>query len=242
MANKDFMLDRLAFLKEVPLLAQVNDGVLAYLADDFRERTYRKGETLFHQGDESQALYILKKGKVRIFHLSPSGEETTVNIFTRRQLIGEFALIDGQPRSATAKAITACTLLVMSRDRCLHHLENIPGLALAMCRQLIYKLRWTSQYAETIVQYDIAGRLLHFLLHYNEEFGQEVAPGQYELDLGLNQNDLASLVGAKRGWVNTILQDWRKRDLVEFERGKITLLDLDRVRQERDGRIKMSEQ
>jgi hypothetical protein len=57
------------------------------------------------------------------------------------------------------------------------------------------------------------------------------------LELGLNQTDLATLVGARRGWINTILQDWRKRRLIEYEAGKIILLDLPRIRQERDSRF-----
>ena len=169
-SRRDHLAERFDFLREVPLFIPVKDGVLAYLAEDFRERTYRKGETLFHQGDHSRELYIIKKGKVRIFHLSPGGEETTVAVLAPRQLVGEFAVIDGQPRSATAKTITACTVLELRAEVCLAHLETTPGLALALCKQLVSKARWTSMYAETIAQLDAEGRLLHFLLLYNEEF------------------------------------------------------------------------
>jgi CRP-like cAMP-binding protein len=107
-----------------------------------------------------------------------------------------------------------------------------------MCKQLVSKARWTCMYAETIAQLDAAGRLLHLLLLYNDEFGQVEEEGRRSvLDLGLNQTDLASLVGARRGWINSILQDWRKRGLIELEAGKITFLDLPRIRHERDSRI-----
>jgi len=237
-AQRSDLAERFDFLKEVPLFAPVKDGVLAYLAEDFRERTYRKGETFFHQGDHNRELYIIKKGKVRIYHLSPNGNETTIAVLTSRQLIGEFAVIDGRPRSATAKAITPCTVLEMREEVCLAHLETIPGLALAMCKQLVNKARWTSMYAETIAQFDAGSRLLHFLLAYNEEFGREEEAGKrYVLELGLNQGDLATLVGARRGWVNHILQQWRNRGLIEFNSGVITILDLPRVQQEHDSRI-----
>ena len=107
-----------------------------------------------------------------------------------------------------------------------------------MCRLLVSKARWTTMYAETIAQLDAAGQLLHLLLQYNEEFGRaEEDDKRYILELGLNQTDLASLIGAKRGWVNHILQDWRNRGLIEFDRGNIIILDLPRVRAERDGHI-----
>jgi CRP-like cAMP-binding protein len=99
-------------------------------------------------------------------------------------------------------------------------------------------LRWTAAYAEAIAQFDAAGRLLHILLLYNKQFGREVEAGKrYVLDLSMNQADLASLVGARREWINRILQDWRRRGLLEHEDGKITLLDLPAVVRERDSRI-----
>ncbi len=57
------------------------------------------------------------------------------------------------------------------------------------------------------------------------------------VNLGLNQTDLASMIGARREWVNRILSDWRKRGLLEFDNGVITILDLQRVVEERDSRL-----
>jgi CRP-like cAMP-binding protein len=76
------------------------------------------------------------------------------------------------------------------------------------------------------------------LLLYNEQFGQEAEAGKrYVLDLSLSQTDLASLVGARREWINRLLRDWQKRGLVTYEAGKIIILDLPRAKQERDSRI-----
>jgi len=89
----------------------------------------------------------------------------------------------------------------------------------------------------TIARYDAAGRLLHILLLFNERFGEEQPGQRYLLDLGLNQTDLASLVGVRREWVNRILQFWSKKKLIEYEGGKLIILDLARVKQERDSRL-----
>ena len=63
-------------------------------------------------------------------------------------------------------------------------------------------------------------------------------PGKrYQVNIGLNQSDLASMVGARREWINRILSEWRRRGLLEFDNGVITILDLPRVRAERDSRI-----
>lgn len=226
------------FLKQIPLFAALSNEQLGTLLNDFRLREYRPNEIIFHQSDNSDELYIVVQGKVRIFKISPAGYETSIQIFSMYDIVGEFAAIDNQPRSATAKAIGRCQLLEIRGDKFMQYMRVMPNLAIEMTRLVISKVRWTATYAETIAQYDAAGRLLHILLLYNERFGQEIEPAKrYVVDLAMNQADLASLIGARREWVNRLLQDWHKRGLIDFEAGRITILDLPRAIAERDSRI-----
>lgn len=232
------LLRRIARLQEVPLFAGLQEKALAALIEDLRTREYKKDDLLFRQGDESREIYIILKGKVRIFKISPSGNETSIDIFAVNDVLGEFAALDNEPRSTAAKAISAVSTLVMSQEHFMHHLESTPGLAINLARLMAGKLRWTAAYAESVAQFDAAGRLLHILLDNNARYGEEVEPGKvYVLELGLSQSDLASMVGARREWVNRILGEWRRRNLLTFDQGTITILDLPRVEAERDSRI-----
>ena len=231
---------RVALLKDIPIFSSLANTQLERLVNDLRLREFDKDDIIFRQGDESRELYILLKGKVRIFKISPSGNETSIDIFSVNDVIGELAAIDSSPRSATGKAIGKVSLLTMSHERFLYHLENVPGLALGLARLLSQKLRWTASFAESVAQFDAAGRLLHILLYYVERYGKEIEAGkQYSVDLSLNQTDLASMVGARREWVNRLLSDWRKRGLLEYDRGVLTILDMERVVAERDSRIEL---
>ncbi|HRJ40792.1 MAG: Crp/Fnr family transcriptional regulator [Caldilineaceae bacterium] len=231
---------RVTLLKEIPLFSSLAGGQLERLVNDFRLREFDKDDIIFRQGDESREIYIVLRGKVRIYKISPSGNETSIDIFSVHDVIGELAAIDSSPRSATGKAIGKVSLLTMSHERFLYHLENVPGLALGLAQLLAHKLRWTASFAESIAQFDAAGRLLHILLYYVERYGKELEAGhRYSVDLALNQTDLASMVGARREWVNRLLSDWRRRGLLEFERGVITILDMERVVAERDSRIEI---
>jgi len=230
-------LDRIEFLSAVDLFAELNKNDLALVSNDFRERKYPRGRTIFNQEDNSHQFFVVQEGLVRIFHLSMGGEETTVNIFAKGTLLGEFGLVDGLPRSATAEAMTDCVLLEMSRDDGLNHLTHIPGLALSMCRRIAQKVRWTTEYAETMARMDAPGRFLHLLLLFKEH-GQlctEIVPNQqYEIEINMNQSEMASMIGVDRKWMNKLIQEWRKRDLLEFDRRKISILDLPQVEAERD--------
>ncbi len=228
----------ITFLRSVPLFAGLRDAELGTLAADFSPLEYSKDDPLFWQGDSSTELYLLRRGKVRIYKISPGGRETSINIFSTGDIIGEFAAIDQQPRSAAAQAITHCLLWRMEADVFVQHLRRLPDLALALNRLLVGKLRWTAEFAETVAQYDAAGRLLHILLLYNEQFGEALETGKrYKLELGLNQDDLASMVGARREWVNRLLQTWQRQGWMEYKAGKILIHDLPRMRQERDRRL-----
>ena len=236
--SSDALARHVAFLRRVPLFADLKESQLGLVAHDFRLRTYEKDATIFRQDDRGHEMYVILEGKVRIFKLSPAGDETSIQIFTVGDILGELAALDRQPRSASAKAIGRCALLELAGDLFVQRVGEIPELAISLARVLAGKLRWTAEYAEAIAQYDAAGRLLHILLLYNQQFGCEQEAGKrYELDLALNQSDLASLVGARREWVNRILQDWQRRGLIEYRAGKLILLDLPRVIQERDSRI-----
>jgi len=228
---------RLAMLRGMQIFKDVRQSDLETIVEDLRLREFAKDDLIFHQGDESRQVFFVLKGKVRVYKTSPSGSETSIDIFGENDVIGEMAALDSQPRSATAKAVTATSLLTMAQDAFLHRLQTIPGLAIGLAKVLAQKLRWTAAYAESIAQYDAAGRLLHIILINNDRYGTDLPGGRRLVPLGLNQTDLASMVGARREWVNRLLSDWRKRGLLEFENGEITILDVPRVLAERDSRL-----
>ena len=232
---------RIELLQEVALFADLPDQALEKLAQDFRLKTYGKNDVVFHQGDPGHEIYVILDGRIRVFKVSPSGDETTLVILSKYDVLGEFAVLDGGTRSATARAIGQTALLAMSRDSFNSYMRSVPGLATGMTKLLTTKLRWTAAYAAAVAQYDAAARLLHIILLYNGKFGEEQEKGvRYELDLSLNQGELASLVGARREWVNRLLRDWRKRSLLEYDSGKIIILNLPGVVAERDRRIQGS--
>jgi CRP-like cAMP-binding protein len=208
----------------VPLFANLNDAGLRQLARDFHRREFAKGDVIFRQDDPSRELYVVVEGKVRIFKMTPAGHETSINLFSGGDIVGEFACLDGKPRSATAIAIARCVVWEMDGETFVGHLRALPELGLQMARLLATKLRWTAAFAETVAQFDAAGRLLHILLLYNEQFGEELEAGKrYLLDLSLDQADLASLVGIRRERVNRLLREWHAQGLLEYQTGKIIL-------------------
>lgn len=92
-------------LRGVPFLESFPNDVLAELAGKFTPRTFGKDKYLFHKGDVGDALYLVRSGWVKVIVDEADGEEVVVNHCGPGEVIGELALIDGQPRSAGIVAI-----------------------------------------------------------------------------------------------------------------------------------------
>ena len=87
-------------LRNVSFFARAPDRDLENLACSLGKRTFGKGMIIFHKGGRGQTLYVIESGKVRIFILSESGQEISVNVYGPGDVFGELALLDGLPRAA----------------------------------------------------------------------------------------------------------------------------------------------
>lgn len=238
--DKTLLGQKIEFLKSVAPFSNLKESEVTEIADKFRIRKYKNRDIILYQGDTTNDVCVIQAGKVSIVTVSESGEESCLRVFGPGDIVGELSAYDGQPRSASVQAVSACTLLVMSGADFNEYLRSIPGLALSLIQFLSEKLRWTTHFLHTLAQYDTAGRLLHLLLYYKEQFGREIAEDKiYEVDLSLNQTDLAAMVGARREWVNRLLQKWRKKGIITYSRGVITILDLPELVVERDRYVEM---
>ena len=95
----------IATFAQVSLFSTLDPEGLRELAAAARRRGFRAGEVIFHRDDPGQVLYVIREGKVKIYITSPDGQEVALAVFGPGDYFGELALLDGQPRSASAVAI-----------------------------------------------------------------------------------------------------------------------------------------
>ncbi|MBM4466212.1 MAG: Crp/Fnr family transcriptional regulator [Chloroflexi bacterium] len=217
-------MSKVTMLRKVPLFAGLSDQELEVLAGSLGRRTFAKGMIIFHKGSLGQTLYIIEAGKVRIFILSESGQEISVNIYGPGDVFGELALLDGLPRSAGAVAMEKTVTLTLHRDDFLRHLEAYPRMSKSMMEVLSTRLRYTTAYAESLSFLDVYGRVAAKLLELADRYG--VKKDGIEIDLRLTQAELATSVATTRESVNKVLGTFRDQGLIEVEAQRITILDL----------------
>jgi CRP-like cAMP-binding protein len=216
-------LDKARLLKSVQLFASMPEGELEALARFLGKRTFGKGMIIFHSGSPGQTLYIIESGLVRIFSLSETGQELTVNLYGPGEVFGEMAVLDDRPRSAGALCMERTVTHTVHRDLFVRSLERNPPLGRAMIELLISRLRYTTTYLESLAFLDVYGRVAAKLLELGKRAG-----GQGKgvaLDLRLTQAELATWVAASRESVNKVLSSYRDQGLIAVNGQEVTILD-----------------
>ena len=221
-------MESLSILKNVPLLQFLSDADLAQLSLSLRVQRLRNKHALFRKGDEGTALYIIRKGKVKIVLPSKVGEEVILTIFSEGDFLGEMSLLDEKPRSADAVAMEESEVYVLNRTDFLSFLQENENAIKCILSCLSERLRKTDDLLEDASFLSVSARLAKKLVELGREFGVK-EKDVVRIGLRLTQQDMADLVGTTRESINKELRVLREKGLVSMESGYIRLLDLERL-------------
>lgn len=210
-----------AHLRQVSLFQTLDDEQLEQLRQLLKERAYRKGQVIFHQGDPGGCLYLIVSGRVRIYLTSPDGREATVCVFGPASAFGEFSVIDGDNRSASAIALDAVTTLVLFREDFMALLHQNFPMVEQLLAMLTRRLRHSTSSLEQLAFLSMHGRVAAVLL----QLASVEAENRGHARLELTQQELASFVNTTREWINRALRDFAGQGLVRVERGAVIVLD-----------------
>lgn len=210
------------YLKQVSIFNGLNDEEIHDLISVAKKRIFRSGEVIFHRDDPGQVLYIIKEGKVKICLISPDGQEISLVVFGKGEYFGEFALLDGLPRSADAIALEKVECYTLQRSDFHNVIMKNPRIAIQIMEILCERLRRTDQQVEDLIVLDVYGRVAKKLLELAETHGTKQEDGIL-INVRLTQQELAAMVGASRESVNKVLGYFTDKQYITTDKHKITL-------------------
>ena len=180
---------------------------------------FKKGGIIFEQGEESNVMYFIDSGQVRLTRFDPDGKELVLAILDPGEFFGEMALLDGFGKSCRASAVTDLILSSISKQDFTTLLLEQPHLSLKVIAVLCRRLRATDQELEEIAFGRVKDRLRSFLLD-SASVGKSV-------QLDLTHQELAAKIGACRETVTRALKElqeegWRfeKKIIPDTSRNK----------------------
>ena len=109
--------DKRGILLRHPIFGQLGEDGVDRLASYAIPKSVKRGVTIFAKGDPGTSLFAICSGTVKISTPSVAGRDAIFNLVGEGQIFGEIALLDGQPRTADASAVSDCELLAIERQR-----------------------------------------------------------------------------------------------------------------------------
>lgn len=188
------------------------------------EVVLRRGDVLFREGAPADDLYVVTAGKLKFGRRSSQGRENLLDILGPGESFGELSLFDPGPRTATVTAVVDSRLLAIGRPELDPLLAAHPPIAVWLLQQLSRRLKRRYENVSDLAFYDIPARVARTLLTLSGQFGMPAVDG-VRVDHGLNQTELAQLVGASREAINKVLADFAGRGWVRVEARSVVLVD-----------------
>ncbi len=178
--------------------------------------TVRKGKIFYRPEDQGEVIFILKKGTVQLYRISPEGKKLVIYTLKDGSMFGEMSLLGQRMYNTFAEAITDCTICVMSRNDLERLILNRPQIALRILEITGRRLRETEEQLEALAFKSIPSRLAALLLRLAGE-SNEVT--------GLTHQDLAEMIGTYRETTTQTLNDMKAEGIIAIGRRRITILD-----------------
>ena len=218
------------------LLSGLSEQDQKIILDRCRRCSVQPRTVIVSQGSSGRDMFIVDSGSLKVSVISGDGKEISFVVLRAGDYFGELSMIDGRRRSATVTAIERSELFVLGHSEYQELLREYPHTATEFLTRLLLtlvnRMRATDQLYQDSVFLDVSSRLAKFLLSTSVENNKS---GRRSLDVRLSQYELGTMVNASRESVNKQLRDWEEKGIVDVHKGKITLLNLERLQQKAAG-------
>jgi len=215
-------------LRSVPLFADLEEGELERFSQVAVPRSFPAATRVFHEGDSSDACYIVREGSFRVTREHSDGRAITLATLGPGEIFGELAMLDGDKRSASAESITDGTLLALPANDVRGLLSRNPEIALKLVAGLVRRLRAANMRLSRQSFQTVPSRVAGILLQLSRD-GQD-GDDEAEVTIRMNQTDLAQLAGTSRESVSRFLAELERAGVVRSGRGRVTVLEPQKLR------------
>ncbi|HEX2959450.1 MAG TPA: cyclic nucleotide-binding domain-containing protein [Chitinispirillaceae bacterium] len=187
-------------------------------------RIFKPGKHLFHENDRSRELYIIQNGSVKVYRCV-AGKEIELAILKNGAVLGEMALIDGKPRSASARAIEESTVIIIDADTFHDKMRGVPSWFLSIIRMTSNKIRLANKRLQNITNEHQGANIIITISHLNSRFNQN----GLGLDLTKLQLQLIQLLGVTHQKVVRIIDFLQQHGFITLSSTHLSIKDASKM-------------
>ena len=207
-------------IAKIPLFQGLSDQHLEELTMIVTSQHYKKGQTIFSEGEEGVGFFVILSGRVKIFKISFDGKEQILHILGPGEPFAEVAVFVGSNFPAHAQALENCQTLFFPKKTFIDLIEKNPSLSLKMLAVLSMRLRKFASMIESLSLKEVPGRLAaHLLLLSNQQNNSSV------LKLNVAKTQLASMLGTIPETLSRIFAKMNSQGYINSQGSTIQILD-----------------
>lgn len=203
-----------SFLSHIFLFETLSQSELDEFASFCTQVKLPKGSTLFDEGQFVDSFYILAFGRIKLFRLSPTGDENIIHIQGDGDLIAEAAIFDDERYPANSVAIEECLLVKVPSEQFKRMLKNNPELCFKIMSAYAKRLRFLTKKIQDLTANDIKGRLANYLITHSYKNA---------VTLNIPKKELAASLGTIPETLSRTLQFFKKNGLIEENKEQILI-------------------
>ena len=217
--------EKIRLLSMVDVLEPLSREELEEFSRRVPDTHVEQGEIFYTPGDRSEALFMLKRGRVRIYKVAPDGWEFTLGVVEAGTMFGEMALTAQRLREAYAEAMEPSDICVLKSEDLERIVRGNPDVGLRMIRVLSERLRTCETRLEDIGLKDVPARLASLVLQLAESEGVMTSEGP-KIPTHYTLRQLATMIGSSRETVTRAFTRLQESGAVELRRRRIYVKDV----------------
>jgi len=194
---------------KVPFFNHLNHDEMLKIVDRSSHRHFKKGETIFGDGDPLDYLYIVHQGRVKIYQLFESGKEQLLRIVEPGEFIGELALFTEKMLDSYAEALEQTEICLIHRNDMQSLMHEYPTIAIKILEQFSNRLDQTEKLVGELSAKDVEARIAGYLLELASEANVN------EIVLPISKKDLASYLGTTQETISRRLSNFQMNGWIE---------------------------
>jgi len=211
------------YLQKIEIFQDLSLDELKNVESFFQHKYYYKRQQIFSSDDNSDRIYFVHTGRVKLTKISQDGREITIGIINPNEVFGEMALVDSAARNSFAIAMEDSLLTSISKADFKRIILQRPIVGLRLAKVIGERRRDAEQKLEDMVFKDVPSRLANLILSFYKKNGK--TNGKNIIDMRLIHNDIANLIGSTRETTSANLSRFKREGLIDFDNHRIVVLD-----------------
>lgn len=212
------------------VLSDMPDEILNDLSKTKITNLYKKGQTIFYEGNKPYGVYCINSGKVKLIKHAPEGKNFIVKLAKSGDLLGYRAFFTNELYSSSAEVLEDAVICFIDREKFFDLIKKYPSFSLNLLAMMGHDIKCAEENSRDLAYKSSQERIVSMILSLNEAYGEIIENGIHRIDIQLSREELASLIGTTTETTVRLLTWLKEKSIISMKSKYIYINDLDSLK------------